>query len=81
MLLRLCLYLFVEYTDVESLDFAMLKMRMSTLEALDRTTMLCWLLKDFGWMTNNAYLGIPFGIMSVWLHMVILVYDRRQSML
>jgi hypothetical protein len=81
MLLRLCLYLFVEYSDVESLDFAMFKMRMSTLEALDRTTMLCWLLKDFGWMTNNAYLGIPFGIMSVWLHMVILVYDRRQSML
>ena len=58
----------------------MLEMRMSTLEALDRTTMLCWLLKDFGWMTNNAYLGIPFGFMSMWLQAAILMYDRRQSM-
>jgi hypothetical protein len=81
MLLRLFLYLFFDFDESNSVDLAtMLEMRMSTLEALDRTTMLCWLLKDFGWMTNNAYLGIPFGVMSMWLHIMILMYDRRQSM-
>lgn len=56
------------------------QMRYSTIEAFDRTMLLAWLLKDFGWMSENAYLAIPFGIMSLWLHAVFLIYDRRDSM-
>ena len=55
-------------------------MRYSTIEAFDRTMLLAWLIKDFGWMSENAYVGIPFGIMSLWLHGIFLVYDRRESM-
>lgn len=56
------------------------EMRYSTIEAFDRTMLLAWLLKDFGWMSENAYIGIPFGIMSLWLHGIFLIYDRRVSM-
>jgi hypothetical protein len=56
------------------------EMRYSTIEAFDRTMLICWLCKDFGWMSMNAWVGIPFGIMCLWLHAVFIWYDRRESM-
>ena len=43
--------------------------------------MLCWMWKDFGWMTNNAYVGIPYGIISFCLVAFATIYDRRPSMI
>lgn len=40
---------------------------------------LVGLLKDFGWMTTNIFLGFPFGVISVLLHAFLLVFDPRKS--
>src|SRR4051794_26393253 len=37
------------------------------------------LMKDFGWMTTNIYLGFTFGIISVVLHAVLVFIDTRRS--
>lgn len=37
------------------------------------------LLKDFGWMTTNIYLGFPFGIISILLHFYMLLFDPRKA--
>lgn len=37
------------------------------------------LLKDFGWMTTNVFLAIPFGIISVLMHVFLLFFDPRRS--
>lgn len=47
--------------------------------ALDVLIVCAGLLKDFGWMTTNVYLGFPFGVISVALHAFLLVYDPRRS--
>ncbi len=70
----------VVHREQEQLFCLCFEMRYSTIEAFDRTMLLAWLIKDFGWMSENAYVGIPFGIMSLWLHGIFLIYDRRESM-
>ena len=47
--------------------------------AVDRLLLISWLLKDFGWMTTNIYLGFPFGMISVFVHFVLLLTDPRRS--
>ena len=49
------------------------------LPVLDRILLISWLLKDFGWMTTNVYLGWPFGFISIVLHIVILFVDPRPA--
>jgi hypothetical protein len=40
---------------------------------------MSWLLKDLGWMTTNVYLAWPFGILSIFLHILVLVIDWSSS--
>ena len=47
--------------------------------SVERCLLLAWLLKDFGWMTTNVWLGFPFGIISVGLHMLFIFFDPRKS--
>lgn len=47
--------------------------------ALDRVLLISWLLKDFGWMTVNIYLGPPFGVIAILGHLFLLLFDRRKS--
>ena len=49
------------------------------LPVLDRTLLISWLLKDFGWMTTNYYLGFPFGCVCVVSHLFMFVADPRPS--
>lgn len=51
----------------------------SVFPAVDRLLLISWLLKDFGWMTTNIYLGFPFGIISVSVHFGLLLTDPRRS--
>ena len=44
---------------------------------VDRAILLSWLLKDFGWMTTNAYVAWPFGILSTVLHIFMFLTDSR----
>lgn len=46
---------------------------------IERLLLISWLFKDFGWMTTNIYLGFPFGMISVSVHLVILLTDPRRS--
>ena len=48
---------------------------------LERVLLMTWIIKDFGWMTTNVFLGFPFGGISVLLHIVVLFIDRRRSFL
>ena len=47
--------------------------------ALDRILLISWLLKDFGWMTTNVYLGWPFRTAAVIFHAISLCTDPRSS--
>jgi hypothetical protein len=47
--------------------------------ALDRVLLISWLLKDFGWMITNIYLGWAFGISAIFYHFVLFVFDPRKS--
>lgn len=49
------------------------------LPVFDRLILVCWLLKDFGWMTTNAFLGFPFGVICILLHAFLLIFDSRKS--
>jgi len=51
----------------------------SIFPAIDRLLLISWLLKDFGWMTTNIYLGFPFGMISVAVHFMLLLTDPRRS--
>lgn len=45
--------------------------------ALERVVVISWLLKDFGWMSTNIYLGWPFGLVSMFGHILLLICDPR----
>lgn len=49
------------------------------LPVIDRILLISWLLKDFGWMTTNVYIGWPFGFISIFCHLVILFIDPRPA--
>lgn len=49
------------------------------LPVMDRVLLISWLLKDFGWMTTNVYLGWPFGFISICCHVIILFVDPRPA--
>ena len=51
----------------------------SIFPAIDRILLISWLLKDFGWMTTNIYLGFPFGVVSVSLHALLVLADPRKA--
>lgn len=57
-----------------------IKMKSSALlTVLERLVLLSWIVKDFGWMMTNIYIGFPFGILSILLHVFLLGVDRRRS--
>ena len=47
--------------------------------SIDRILLITWLIKDFGWMSTNIYLGWPFGITAILYHGLALVFDPRKS--
>lgn len=49
------------------------------LSLIERLLLFTWLVKDFGWMTTNSYLGFPFGVLAVILHVLLIVVDDRRS--
>ena len=46
---------------------------------IERALLASWILKDFGWMTTNVYLGFTFGALSVLMHLTLPFLDRRRS--
>jgi hypothetical protein len=48
---------------------------------IERVLLLSWIIKDFGWMTTNVYLGFTFGAVSVLMHVALPFLDRRRSFL
>lgn len=48
------------------------------IESLERMILISWLLKDFGWMTLNIYLGFTFGVFSIVSHLIMLFIDKRR---
>ena len=51
----------------------------TVLPVVDRVLLISWLLKDFGWMTTNVYIGWPFGFISIACHFIILFVDPRPA--
>lgn len=47
--------------------------------AIERVLIISWILKDFGWMITNSYLGFPFGFVSVMLHAIMVIIDKRKT--
>jgi hypothetical protein len=51
----------------------------SFIESYERVLIISWLLKDFGWMMTDVYLALPFGILSVTLHFILVFIEPRIS--
>jgi hypothetical protein len=49
------------------------------LPAVERILLMSWLLKDFGWMCTDIYLGWPFGVTAIFYHIVMVIFDPRTS--
>lgn len=47
--------------------------------AIDRVLIISWLIKDFGWMATDIYLGWPAGVISVCCHFCLLFFDPRKN--
>jgi hypothetical protein len=47
--------------------------------AMDRILLITWLLKDFGWMSTNIYLGWSFGLCAILFHLIHLLIDPRKT--
>jgi hypothetical protein len=51
----------------------------AAIRSLDRILLITWLLKDFGWMSTNIYLGWPFGLTSIFFHIILVIFDNRKN--
>ena len=49
------------------------------LPSIERILIITWLLKDFGWMSTNIYIGWPFGCAAIAFHTITLLFDPRQT--
>lgn len=52
---------------------------MDAINTIERIILISWLLKDFGWMTLNIYLGFPFGVISILCHSLLVLVDTRSG--
>ena len=48
--------------------------------SLERSLLICWLLKDFAWMTTIVLQGFIFGSLSILLHGLFLIADNRLAL-
>lgn len=46
---------------------------------VERAVLICWLLKDLGWMSTDVIIGWFFGGIAVILHVILLVKDWNNS--
>ena len=51
----------------------------SFVETYEGMLIIAWLLKDFGWMLTDVYVALPFGVVSVCLHFMLLFFEPRRS--